>query len=341
MKALRHETVDCTPVWFMRQAGRVLPEYREVRERLTLLEICARPEVCAEVTLQPVDRLGVDAAIIFADIMTPLIGIGVDIDIVDGVGPVLQHPIRTREQLHQLRALEPEADVTALLESVRLVSSELERGAKIPLLGFAGAPYTLASYLIEGRSSRDFAETKRFMYSTPEMWHDMMTRLAEIVGVYLVAQVEAGAQAVQLFDSWAGALSESDYVRFVKPYTSTALKRATEIGVPVINFSTGTAGFLEQVAQAGGSTVGVDWRVPLDKAWGMIAKDQGMQGNLDPLALLGPKEYFESATHDVLRRASGRSGHVFNLGHGVHPETHADNLRRLVDIVHEYPIVAS
>jgi uroporphyrinogen decarboxylase len=343
MNALALQPVDITPVWFMRQAGRALPEYREIRERRTLLDIGRNPELCARVTLQPVDRLGVDAAIIFADIMTPLIGIGVDIDIVDGVGPVVTSPIRSTQEVDRVRAIEPQADVPDILEAIAIVRSELDRSRRssVPVLGFAGAPFTLASYLVEGRSSRDFINTKRLMYSEPDVWEKLMTRLSLMTAAYLRAQLESGAAAVQLFDSWAGVLSADDYRRYVLPYTAQTIELMSISGAPVINFSTGTGGFLESVAEAGGSTVGVDWRVPIDRAWSRIQSHQGIQGNLDPLTLLAPKAVMEREASAVLDRAACRPGHIFNLGHGVHPQTPVESLERLVEFVHEYrPVVA-
>lgn len=339
LKALRREQVDATPVWFMRQAGRALPEYRQIRERYTFVEVCRTPDLAAEVTLQPVELLGVDAAVIFADIMTPLIGIGVEIDLVDGVGPVVANPIGHEIDADALVPIEPECDVPDVLEAIREVRRRLEERPEIAVIGFSGAPFTLASYLIEGRSSRDFHRTKRMMYAAPDLWQKVMERLANIVTLYLVAQIEAGAQAVQLFDTWAGALSPSDYCRFVRPYSAQILSALAETDVPVIHFGTGTAGFLESFREAGGSAVGVDWRISLDTAWSRIGFDRGIQGNLDPMVLLGPVDNIAAEARAILASAGGRPGHVFNLGHGVHPETPVENLKRLVDVVHEYDAV--
>ncbi len=337
LRALNLEPVDTTPIWFMRQAGRALPEYRQVREEHTFLDICRNPDLCALVTLQPVDRLGVDGAIMFADIMTPLIGIGIDIDLVDGVGPVVKSPLRSSQDLELLRPIDPD-DVSDLLKAIAIVRAELDRTARasIPVLGFAGAPFTLASYLIEGRSSRDFLRTKRLMYSEPEVWAELMTKLASLTATYLRAQIDSGVAAVQLFDSWAGILAPDDYRRYVLPYTTRALDLISSAGVPVIYFSTGTGGFLEVVAEAGGSAIGVDWRIPLDVAWDRIGPGRGIQGNLDPLTLFAPREIVEREAAAVLQRAAGRPGHVFNLGHGVHPQTPVEVLQRLVEFVHEY-----
>ncbi|MBV9282723.1 MAG: uroporphyrinogen decarboxylase [Chloroflexi bacterium] len=333
LQALHLEPADCTPIWFMRQAGRALPEYRAVRERYSLLEVCRTPEVCAEVTLQPVRRLGVDAAILFADIMLPLLGVGIELEIVDGVGPVVADPIRAADGVAALRPLEPESDVGYVLEDIRCCLDLL--GGAVPLIGFSGAPFTLASYLIEGKASRDFLQTKRMMYGAPDLWHDLMSRLAAIVGSYLRAQAEAGAHALQLFDSWVGALSLDDYCRYVQPYVRSVFAALRDTGVPAIHFGTGTAALLEAMREAGGTAIGVDWRVPLDLAWSRIGHDRGVQGNLDPLVLQGPWEVVRREAEGVLRRAAGRPGHVFNLGHGIHPQTPVEHLQRLVELVHE------
>ena len=332
--ALRLEPVDRTPVWFMRQAGRSLPEYRAVREKYGLLDICLHPELCAEVTLQPVRRLGVDAAILFADIMLPLLSIGIDLDIVERVGPVLARPIRTGADMATLRALEPEDDIAFVLEDIRCILQQLD--GTVPLIGFSGAPFTLASYLVEGRPSRDFLQTKRLMYASPEVWHDLMQRLAGIVSAYLLAQAGAGVHALQLFDSWIGALSVDDYQRYVQPYTRSVIDSLADTGVPLVHFGTGTAALLESMRDAGGTTMGVDWRIPLDIAWARVGYDRGIQGNLDPLVLLGPWEVVEREAEGILRRASSRPGHVFNLGHGIHPQTSPDQLERLVEFVHAF-----
>lgn len=336
LKALRLEAVDRTPVWFMRQAGRSIPEYRAIREKYTFLDICRNPDLTAEITLLPVHKLGVDAAVIFADIMTPLIGIGIDIELVEDVGPVVAKPFDGEGDAEALTELEPEADVPDVLEAIRLVRSELDCQGEVALIGFSGAPFTLASYLIEGRSSRDFHRTKCMMYSAPELWASVMDRLAGIVTLYLDAQIDAGAHAVQLFDTWAGALGPADYARFVQPYTGRVLSAVQSRGVPIIHFSTGTAGFLENIRDAGGTTISVDWRISLDEAWRRIGYERGVQGNLDPMLLLGPFENVESEAARILDQAASRPGHVFNLGHGVHPQTRSGNLERLVEFVHEY-----
>ncbi|MDE3078309.1 MAG: uroporphyrinogen decarboxylase, partial [Chloroflexota bacterium] len=331
-RACRLEPVDRTPIWFMRQAGRALPEYRRIRQDHDLLAITHQPELCAEVTLQPVRRLGVDAAILFADIMTPLIGVGLDVQLVDNTGPVVAEPFRSLSDFDRLRPLEPEQDVSFILETIRLLRAELPPG--VPLIGFAGAPFTLASYLVEGKSSRTFALTKAFMYGQPELWRQLMERLAELVTVYLRAQIEAGAVVVQLFDSWVGCLALDDYRRYVLPHTRRIFQGLAGTGVPTIHFGADTGALLEALAEAGGSTIGVDWRVPLDVAWARIGYDRGIQGNLDPSLLLGPWEVVRQAAGLILERAGGRPGHIFNLGHGIDPATPVGNLEKLVRFVH-------
>ena len=333
LRAARRLPVDRTPVWFMRQAGRTLPEYRKVRERWSLLEICTLPEVCAEVTLQPMRRMPLDAAVMFGDIMLPLVGVGIDLDIVEGVGPVIRTPIRDAAGVTALRDLEPEADVPAALEAVRIVRRELEPHRAV--LGFGGAPFTLASYLIEGKPTRDFVHTKALMHGQPEVWHALMERLSRIVVSFLRANAAAGADALQLFDSWVGALSANDYARYVRPHTQRIFAELRGLGVPLVHFGTGTAHLLDMMKDDGGTVIGLDWRVPLDEAWSRVGHGLGVQGNLDPAALFAPRAVVEAEAEDVLRRAAGRPGHVFNLGHGLLPATPLDNIMRLVDVVHE------
>ena len=330
MRAARREPVERTPVWFMRQAGRSLPEYRAIRERHTLFEICRRPELCAEVTLQPVRRHGVDAAVIFADIMLPVLGMGIGVELVEGVGPVVAEPIASAADVARLRVPEPEEALPEILEAIRLVRAELEPGRAV--VGFAGSPFTVAGYLVEGKPSRDFVKTKRCMYVAPEVWHALMEKLAETFALYVAAQAGAGADAVQLFDSWAGALSAADYREFVAPYSARILAAA---GAPTIHFGTGTTHLLADMAAAGGDVIGMDWRVPIDRAWDAIGPGRGVQGNLDPALLLGPWERIEREALAILDAAGGRPGHIFNLGHGVLPDTDPDVLGRLVDLVHE------
>jgi len=330
LRAARRLPVDTTPVWFMRQAGRSLPEYRAVREHATLVEITRDAALCAEVTLQPVRRLGVDAAILFADITTPFAGMGVAFDIVEGRGPVLEQPVRTAADVAALRAFEPDRDVPALLDAIRLVRAE----SPVPLIGFAGAPFTLACYLVEGGPAREFIRTRTLMHAEPATWAALMDVLTDTTARYLAAQVAAGAQAVQVFDSWVGGLSPLDYARNVAPWMARLFDRLAGLGVPTCHFGTGTAGILRQQAQAGGDIVGLDHRISLSDGWALVG-DRAVQGNLDPVLLLGPFEAVAEAATWILDQAAGRPGHVFNLGHGVLPPTDPDHLRRLVDLVHE------
>ena len=333
VRAARREPTERTPVWFMRQAGRVLPEYRSLRERWTLMEICRQPELCAEVTLQPLRRMDLDAAVMFADIMLPLIGVGVDLELVDNVGPVVRAPIRTADGMRQLRPIEPQQDVPFVLETVRILKREL--GPSRAVIGFAGAPFTLAAYLIEGRPSREFGHTKRMMYAAPAVWHQLMDQLTDIMIAYLRAKAAAGVDALQLFDSWVGCLSPADYAEYVEPYSRRIFAALRPSGLPFIHFGTNTATLLDQMRTDGGTVIGVDWRIPLDVAWRKIGYDLGIQGNLDPAVLLGPPALVEARAADVLRRAAGRPGHIFNLGHGVLPETPLENLMHLAAFVHE------
>jgi uroporphyrinogen decarboxylase len=329
-RACRREPVERTPVWFMRQAGRSLPEYRAIRERYTLIEVCRRPELCAEVTLQPVRVHGVDAAVMFADIMLPVIGMGVDVELVENVGPVIERPITGMADVDRLRVPEPEEAVPFILEAVRLVRDALapEQG----LVGFAGGPFTVAGYLIEGKPTREFLKTKTCMYGSPDVWHALMEKLADTFARYLRAKVRAGADVVQLFDSWVGALSVDDYREFVAPYSARIL---AALDVPTIHFGTGAAHLLEDLAEAGGDVIGLDWRIPIERGWEVVGEERGVQGNLDPALLLGPWERAEAATVRILDGVGGRPGHVFNLGHGVLPQTDPADLRRLVELVHE------
>jgi uroporphyrinogen decarboxylase len=334
VRACRRESVERTPVWFMRQAGRSLPEYRELRKRYGLFEIARRPELCAEVTLQPVHRHGVDAAVMFADIMLPVLGMGVDVELVENVGPVVAEPVRSLADVERLTVPEPEESVPWVLESVRLVREALREDRAV--VGFAGGPFTVAGYLIEGKPTRDFKLTKACMYSQPEVWHTLMEKLAETFSLYVRACAAAGADVIQLFDSWVGALSVADYREFAARYSGRVLEA---VDVPTIHFATGDAHLLEERAAAGGDVVGIDWRVPLDVAWERVGHDRGIQGNLDGAVLLGPWERVEAGARDVLERAGGRPGHVFNLGHGVLPETDPELLGRLVALVHETTMV--
>ena len=336
VRAARREPVERTPVWFMRQAGRSLPEYRELRKRYGLFEVCRQPELCAEVTLQPVRAHGVDAAVMFADIMLPVLGMGVDVDLVENVGPVVAQPIRTTADVERLIVPEPEESVRFVLEAVRLVRETL--GPDQAVIGFAGGPFTVAGYLIEGRPSRDFAHTKACMYGEPAVWQGLMDKLAATFAAYVAGCVRAGADVIQLFDSWAGALSVADYREFAAPYSEQVL---AAVDVPTINFATGDAHLLEERAAVGGDVIGIDWRVPLDIAWEQVGHDRGIQGNLDGAVLLGPWERVAAGAEDVLARADGRPGHIFNLGHGVLPDSDPADLRRLVELVHEGTLVAA
>jgi uroporphyrinogen decarboxylase len=329
VRAARLEPVERTPVWYMRQAGRSLPEYRAIRAEHDLFAICREPEVCAEVTLQPVRRYGVDAAVIYSDIVLPVTGMGVAVELVEGVGPVLDPPFRTADDLRRLRPLIPEEALPWALESIRLVRRELEPARAV--VGFVGGPFTVAGYLIEGRPSRTFAETKRCMYAESGVWHALMGHLADAFASYARAQVEAGADVIQLFDSWAGALSVADYREFVAPYSARIL---ATVGVPTIHFATGATHLLAELRAAGGGVIGLDWRLPLGEAWQAVGHDRGVQGNLDPTLLLGPFARAAAETERILADAAGHPGHIFNLGHGVLPETDPAVLRTLRELVH-------
>jgi uroporphyrinogen decarboxylase len=322
--------VERTPIWFMRQAGRSLPEYRELRKRFSLFEVCRRPELCAEVTLQPVAAHGVDAAVMFADIMLPVLGMGVEVELVENVGPVIERPIETLADVERLQVPDPEEAVPFVLEAVRLVRREL--APERAVVGFCGGPFTVAGYLIEGKPTRDFVKTKRCMYAAPEVWHALMGKLAETFAAYVAAQVQAGADVIQLFDSWVGALSVADYGEFAAPYSERILDA---VPAPTIHFGTGTAHLLADMAEAGGDVIGLDWRIPIDRGWELVGFDRGVQGNLDPALLLGPFERVEAAANAILAAVDGRPGHIFNLGHGVLPDTDPADLRRLVELVHE------
>jgi uroporphyrinogen decarboxylase len=330
VRACRGLPVPHTPVWFMRQAGRSLPEYRKIRAGVGMLESCRRPDLVTEITLQPVRRHGVDAAILFSDIVVPLAAAGVDLDIVAGTGPVVAEPIRTAADVARLRPLEP-TDVGYVDEAVRLLVPEL---GPIPLIGFAGAPFTLASYLIEGGPSRTYLKTKAMMYGEPDLWHALLGKLADITLAFLRVQAGAGVSAVQLFDSWAGALSEADYRRYVLPHSAKVLGGLADAGVPRIHFGVGTAVLLRAMGEAGADVVGVDWRTPLDEATTLIGANKAVQGNLDPAILFAPWEVVEREASRVLAEGKAAPGHIFNLGHGVMPETDPEVLTRLVELIH-------
>jgi uroporphyrinogen decarboxylase len=321
--------VERTPVWFMRQAGRSLPEYRALREKHAFFELAGTPQLCAEVTLQPVRRHDVDAAVLFADIMTPVLGMGLDVRLVEGVGPVVDRPVRTLADVQHLRVPDPDEAFAPVLEAVRLVRAELS-GEKA-VIGFCGGPFTVAGYLVEGRPSRELPLTKRLLLSEPEVWHALMAKLADCFAGYVQAKARAGADAVQLFDSWVGVLTAEQYRNSVAAWSARVLDAAP---VPTIHFATGAGHLLEELALAGGDAIGLDWRIPLDEGWSRIP-DRAVQGNLDPAALLCPWPVVEHGAGEVLRRANGRPGHVFNLGHGVLPDTDPAVLTHLVDLVRE------
>lgn len=326
-----------TPVWFMRQAGRYLPEYQAVRRRHTLLEICARPELAAEVTLQPVRRLGVDAAILYADILLPLVPLGFELSFVSGEGPHIANPLRSAERVAVLPAVDPEESLAPVLETLRLVRGALDD--RVALIGFAGAPFTVASYAIEGGPSRVFARTRAFMREAPGAWHQLMGHLAGVTERYLAAQAAAGAQALQLFDSWAGTLSVEEYRAFVLPHQRRLFRSLARLGVPLVHFAVGAGHLLELLAEAGGDVIGLDWRTPLDEGWRRVGLDRAIQGNLDPDALFASRRVLEAQVRDVMRHAAGRPGHIFNLGHGIRPGTPVDAVRAVVDLVHEIGVV--
>jgi uroporphyrinogen decarboxylase len=331
LRACRRQPVPHTPVWYMRQAGRSLPEYLKVRESVPMLTACATPDLIVEITLQPVRRYGVDAAIFFSDIVVPLKAIGVDLDIKPGVGPVVADPIRDARGLDVLRPLEP-GDVPYVTEAIRSLTGEL---GGTPLIGFAGAPFTLGSYLIEGGPSKNHEGTKAMMYGEPRLWHTLMERLSDIVLQHLRIQVAAGASAIQLFDSWVGAVAPADYREYVMPHTRRIFEGLADLGVPRIHFGVGTGELLALLGEAGADVVGVDWRVPLDEAARRVGPGKALQGNLDPAVLMAPWEVVERKAREVLAAGRAAEGHVFNLGHGVLPATDPGQLKRLTDLVHE------
>ena len=329
--ALAGEQPDRTPVWFMRQAGRCLADYRKLRETYPILTLAKTPELCAEVTVMPVTAFGVDAAVLFADIMLPLEPMGVSLEIQPDVGPIIHAPIRSRADVDRLRLIDPDAELGFVMDAIRLVRRELD--GRQAVIGFSGSPFTLACYLIEGRPSREYAIAKAFMYREPEAWHALMEKLSSVAVAYLNAQIAAGAHVVQLFDSWVGGLSPADYVTYVQPHVARIFAEVR--GAPTIHFGTGTASLLEAMAEAGGDTIGVDHRQLLDVAWERIGPERGIQGNLDATRVLAGFEPMAEGARDVLRRAANRPGHIFNLGHGVLPESDPGLLRQLVDLVHE------
>ena len=333
LDACHRKQPDATPIWFMRQAGRCLAEYRELRKHYDILTMAKTPELCAQVTVMPVETFGVDAAVLYADIMLPLEGMGISLEIQPDIGPIIHNPVRTMQDVEALRIIDAEESTGFVMEAIRLVHRELE--GKQAVIGFSGAPFTLACYMIEGRPSRDYSLAKSLMYGQPEVWHALMNKLTEVVSRYLVAQIKAGADVVQLFDSWVGALGPSVYKQFVQPYSRRIFQAVKQTGTPSIHFGTGTASLLELMTEAGGDVISVDWRVDLDDAWARIGYERGIQGNLDPTLLLTDWSTIEAGMKDILRRANNRPGHIFNLGHGVLAPTDPDMLRHLVDAVHE------
>jgi uroporphyrinogen decarboxylase len=332
LRAARRQPTGATPVWLMRQAGRYLPEYRALRERHGFLELCRTPAAAAEVTLQPVRRFAVDAAILFADILLIVEPLDVGLEFARGEGPVIHRPVRSEADVARLKPIDVESSVGSVFETVRLVRRALS--PSVALIGFAGAPFTVASYVVEGGASRDFLHTKRLMYEAPAAWHRLLEVLADATATYLNGQIDAGAQAVQLFDSWVGALAPDDYRAYVLPHTRSVV-RALRPGVPVIHFGTGTATLLPLMREAGGDVIGLDWRVDLDRGWAAVGHEVGVQGNLDPALLLAKPAVFRERVKAILARAGGRPGHIFNLGHGVHQATPVEHVQALVDMVHE------
>ncbi len=332
LRACRREPVDYTPVWLMRQAGRYMEEYMEIRRRYSFLEMCRTPEIACKVTLQPVERFELDAAIIFADILLPLEGMGIRLEFAKNEGPVILNPVREEKDVNSLRIIEPREDVPYLLEAIRLVKKELS--GRIPLIGFSAAPFTLASYIIEGGGSKNYLHAKRLMYTESGLWCRLMESITSTLTTYVNAQIDAGADAIQIFDSWAGALSPQDYASYVQPHTTRLIENISG-RVPVINFSTGTSAYIETISQCGGDVVGVDWRIRLDVAWERIDHHRAIQGNLDPTVLFATPEEIKRQVETILHMAGGRAGHIFNLGHGIIVGTPVDNVRALVDYVHE------
>jgi uroporphyrinogen decarboxylase len=332
LAACRREPVDTTPVWFMRQAGRCLADYRELRKRYDILTLAKTPELSAEVSTMPIAAFGVDAAVMFADIMLPMEAMGVPFIIEPEIGPIIHDPIRSAADVKRLRVVDAEEATPYVLEAIRLVRQQI--AGKAALVGFSGAPFTLACYLIEGRPSRDYARAKGLMFSEPTVWHDLMHTLTEVIINYLRGQVQAGAQVIQLFDSWVGALAPLDYEEYVLPYSRRIFEALRTLNVPTIHFGTAAGGMLDLMAAAGSDMISLDWRVRLDSAWEQIGLDRGIQGNLDPTLLLAPFSAVEAGARRILDQAAGRPGHVFNLGHGVLPDTNPDDLARLVDFVH-------
>jgi uroporphyrinogen decarboxylase len=332
LAACRREEVPFTPVWLMRQAGRYMSDYRALRKKHSFLEMCKTPDLATQITLMPIEQVGVDAAIIFADILLPLEGMGIELEFSEGKGPIIHTPIGGEDDVRRLRLITPEEDTPFLLEAIRQVRQELD--GRVPLIGFSGAPFTLASYLIEGGHSKNFLKTKTIMYGNPQAWHDLMEKLTSVVIAYLESQIEAGVQAVQLFDTWVGCLGPADYEFYVLPYSRRVLE-ALGGRVPAIHFATNSATLLTRMRKAGGQVIGLDWRIDLGEGWETVGYDVGIQGNLDPTVLLAPEKKIREAVGTVLAAAQNRPGHIFNLGHGILPDTSIDHARLMVDTVHE------
>jgi uroporphyrinogen decarboxylase len=331
LKACRREPVDCTPIWLMRQAGRYMPEFRKIREKHSLLTVCKTPELATEVTLQPLNRFDLDAAIIFADILLPLEPMGINLDFVKGEGPTIYNPLSSQKDVEALLPVDPEGSLGFVMEAIRSVRKSI----CVPLIGFAGAPFTLASYMIEGGHSRNYIKTKRMMYEAPACWALLMNKLTTVLLDYLCAQERAGADALQIFDSWVGALSVKDYRDYVFPHMKTLFDGLKKCNVPVIHFGTGTATLLPMQREAGGDVIGLDWRIPLDDGWKQVGYDVAVQGNLDPVVLFGPIFELEKQVDDIVKRAENRPGHIFNLGHGILPETPQESVEALISFVHK------
>ena len=335
LRACRKESVDCTPVWMMRQAGRYLEEYRAVRAKHSFIETCKTPELVVEITLQPIRRFELDAAIIFADILLPLEKMGIDFEFTAGDGPQINNTVRTRDDVEKMRAISPWEEMAYLMDAIKMVKREL--GGKVPLIGFSGAPFTLASYLTEGGGSKNYVFTKSMMYREPDTWRLLMEKLTDMVIIYLNDQIRAGVQAVQIFDSWVGCLSNADYREFVLPYQKR-LFAGLDKSVPHIHFAFGASHLLAMVEEAGGDVIGLDWRMHIDDAWRVLNYETGVQGNLDPVALYGSREYIRRRVQDILDRVGNRNGHIFNLGHGILPTVPPDNAKYMIDLVHELSV---
>lgn len=333
LDACRRRPTDVRPVWFMRQAGRYMKQYREIRAKHSILEICKRPDLAAQVTLQPVEILDVDAAIIFADLLLPVEPMGLRLKFVAGEGPLIENPVRTSHDVDTLSTSNTD-DLGYVGESIKMVSTAL--AGKVPIIGFVGAPFTMASYMIEGGASRNFINTKQLMYRDETLWRRLMGKLVDVLGPFAMLQVAAGARAIQVFDSWVGALGADDYVRYVAPYSRALIERIRSTGVPVIHFGTGAAGYFRELHAAGGDVMGVDWRLNIDQAWLDISYRSAIQGNLDPAALFAPLPELKAKVHELLKRTGTRPGHIFNLGHGILPETPVENVKAVVQMVREF-----